>query len=55
VVNIIGTGINQPFDTTQSGTAEAAIMVVPEFPATPAALAAAMGIGIFLARRLRRI
>jgi hypothetical protein len=54
VVDVIGTGINQPYDTTRSGTAEAAIVVVPEFPVAPAILAAATGIGIFLARRLRR-
>lgn len=54
VVTIIGTGINPPFDTTQSGTVETAVMVVPEFPVAPAILAAATGLGIALARKLRR-
>lgn len=54
VVTIIGTGIDPPFDTTRSGTADAAIVVVPEFPVVPAILAAATGLGIFLARKLRR-
>jgi hypothetical protein len=35
VVTIIGTGINPPFDTTQSGTAERAIMVGQETPVAP--------------------
>lgn len=35
VVTIIGTGINPPFDTTQSGTAETAIMVGQESPVAP--------------------
>jgi hypothetical protein len=54
VVTVIGTGINPPFDTTRSGTAQAAVMVVPEFPVAPVILAAATGLGIVLARRLRR-
>lgn len=54
VVTIIGTGLNPPFDTTRSGTAETAVMVVPEFPVAPAILAAATGLGIILARKLRR-
>jgi hypothetical protein len=54
LVDVIGTGISQPFDTTRSGTAEAAVMVVPEFPVAPVILAVATGIGIFLARKLRR-
>jgi predicted secreted protein with PEFG-CTERM motif len=54
VVTVIGTGINPPFDTTRSGTAETAIMVVPEFPIASVILAAAIGLGIVLARKLRR-
>jgi hypothetical protein len=37
VVTIIGTGIDPPFDTTQSGTAETAIMVGQQLPAATAA------------------
>jgi hypothetical protein len=32
MVNVIGTGISQPYDTTNSGTASAMIAVTPEFP-----------------------
>jgi hypothetical protein len=35
VVTIIGTGIDPPFDTTQSGTAQTAIMVGQESPVAP--------------------
>jgi len=31
-INIIGTGITQPYDTANSGTASAMIAVTPEFP-----------------------
>jgi hypothetical protein len=51
-VTILGTGINPPFDTAQSGTAEAAITVVPEFPVVPAVLAGATGLLLGL-RRLK--
>ena len=50
VTTIIGTGLEPPFDTTRSGTAESAIMVVPEFPIAPVMLAAATGFGIALFR-----
>lgn len=50
VTTIIGTGLEPPFDTTRSGTAESAIMVVPEFPIAPVILAAATGLGIALSR-----
>jgi hypothetical protein len=55
VATIIGTGLEPPFDTTRSGTAESAIMVVPEFPIAPVILAAATGLGIALFRmRMKR-
>lgn len=55
IATIIGTGLEPPFDTTRSGTAESAIMVVPEFPIAPVILAAATGLGIALARmRMKR-
>jgi hypothetical protein len=41
VVTIIGTGIDPPFDTTQSGTAQAAITVGQQVPAGADAAAAA--------------
>lgn len=47
---ILGTGLEPPFDTTRSGTAESAIVVVPEFPIAPVILAAATGLGIALSR-----
>lgn|SRR5574341_1816224 len=31
-INVIGTGLSQPYDTTNSGTASAMIAVTPEFP-----------------------
>lgn len=49
-VTILGLGINQPFDTTRSGTAETAIVVVPEFPIAPFVLAAATGLAIVSVR-----
>ncbi len=49
-VRIIGLGLDPPFDTTRSGTAETAIVVVPEFPVAPIILAAATGFAIFSAR-----
>jgi len=42
-VTIIGLGLEPPYDTTRSGTAETAIVVVPEFPVAPFILAAAIG------------
>jgi hypothetical protein len=55
VTMILGTGLEPPFDTTRSGTAESAIMVVPEFPIAPVILAAATGLGIALFRmRMKR-
>ncbi len=50
VTTILGTGLEPPFDTTRSGTAGSAIMVVPEFPIAPVILAAATGLGIALSR-----
>lgn len=50
MIEIIGTGINPPFDTTRSGTVEAAVMVVPEFPIVPAVMAAATGLAVLAAR-----
>ncbi len=50
VTTVLGTGLEPPFDTTRSGTAESAIVVVPEFPIAPVVLAAATGLGIALSR-----
>ena len=49
-VRIIGLGLDPPFDTTRSGTAETAIVVVPEFPVAPLILAAATGFALVSAR-----
>jgi hypothetical protein len=55
VVTVIGTGINPPFDTSRSGTVEASVVVVPEFPIAPIVLAAATGLAVIGARlRARR-
>lgn len=50
MIEVLGTGIDPPFDKTRSGTVEAAVMVVPEFPVVPAVLAAATGLAIVSAR-----
>jgi hypothetical protein len=50
-INVLGTGISQPYDTTNSGTASATITVVPEFPlGIMAVMAAVVGIGIVATR-----
>ncbi|MGI0016049.1 MAG: hypothetical protein ACREBU_21725 [Nitrososphaera sp.] len=49
-VTILGLGIDPPFDTTRSGTAQTAIVVVPEFPVAPIILAAATGFALVSAR-----
>ncbi len=49
-VTIIGLGLNPPFDTTRSGTAQTAIVVVPEFPVAPVILAAATGLALVSVR-----
>ncbi len=49
-VTILGLGIDPPFDTTRSGTAQTAIVVVPEFPVAPFILAAATGLAIVSVR-----
>jgi hypothetical protein len=49
-ITVIGLGINKPFDTSKSGTAQTAIMVVPEFPFALAAMAGGVAIVIILAR-----
>ena len=55
VVTILGTGLDPPFDTTRSGTAQMPITVVPEFQlVTPAVLAAATAIDIAVARIRRK-
>lgn len=55
VVTILGTGLDPPFDTTRSGTAQMPITVVPEFQlVAPAVLAAATAIGIAIARIRRK-
>jgi len=50
-INVIGTGLSQPYDTTNSGTVSAVIAVVPEFPlGVMAIMAAVVGIGIAATR-----
>jgi hypothetical protein len=49
-IKVLGLGLNQPFDTSRSGTAEAAIMVVPEFPFALAALASGVTILAIVSR-----
>jgi hypothetical protein len=49
-VTIHGLGISQPFDTTRSGTAQTALVVVPEFPIAPLILAVATGLALVSAR-----
>ena len=49
-VTILGLGINPPFDTTRSGTAQTAVVVVPEFPVAPFILAAATGLALVSVR-----
>lgn len=49
-VTIHGLGIDPPFDTTRSGTAQTAIVVVPEFPVAPVILAAATGLALVSVR-----
>jgi hypothetical protein len=49
-ITVIGLGINQPFDTTRSGTAQTAIVVVPEFPFALIAMAAGIAIVIIVVR-----
>lgn len=49
-VTILGLGIDPPFDTTRSGAAKTAIVVVPEFPVAPFILAAATGLALVSVR-----
>ena len=50
-VNVEGTGLSQPYDTAQSGTASVMIAVTPEFPLGVMAITAALvGIGVAAAR-----
>ena len=49
-ITVIGLGINQPFDTSRSGTAQTAIVVVPEFPSALIAMAAGIAIAIIVIR-----
>ena len=53
-VTIIGLGLDPPFDTTRSGTAETALVVVPEFPVAPIILAAATGFALLCTSRYLR-
>ncbi len=46
-INVEGTGISQPYDTTNSGTASAMIAVTPEFPLGVMLITAAL-VGISL-------
>jgi hypothetical protein len=41
-INVIGTGLSQPYDMTNSGTASAMIAVTPEFPLGVMLVAAAL-------------
>lgn len=50
-VDVEGTGIERPFDTTYSGTASLTITIVPEFPA---AIVAIMGATIAMAIAVSR-
>jgi len=50
-INVIGTGLSQPYDTANSGTVSAVIAVVPEFPlSVMAIMAAVVGIGVVVTR-----
>jgi hypothetical protein len=50
-VNVIGTGLSEPYDTTNSGTASAMIAVTPEFPLGVMLITAALvGTSIVFAR-----
>ncbi len=49
-VRITGLGLNPPFDTTRSGTAQTGIVVVPEFPIAPVILAAGTGMALVYVR-----
>ncbi len=50
-VQILGTGINQPFDTRYSGNANASVSVVPEFPVgILATLASVAGLAVAMSR-----
>jgi len=50
-INIVGTGITQPYDTANSGTASAMIAVTPEFPLGVMLITAALvSISIVFAR-----
>lgn len=50
-IQVIGTGINQPFDTKYSGNANVSISVVPEFPiGIPATLAGVASLAIAMSR-----
>jgi hypothetical protein len=41
-VEVLGTGIDRPFDTSHSGTASSTVSVVPEFPLSVMAIMAAV-------------
>ena len=49
-IRVIGLGLNQPYDTSRSGTAQASITVVPEFPFSLVALTAGVAIVVIMAR-----
>jgi len=50
-IQVIGTGINQPFDTKYSGNANASVSVVPEFPVgILATLAGVAGLAVAMSR-----
>jgi plastocyanin len=51
MVDVEGTGINQPYDTTHSGMASSMVAVTPEFPlGIMAAMAAVVGIAVAVSR-----
>jgi hypothetical protein len=50
-INVVGTGLSQPYDTANSGTVSAVIAVVPEFPLSVIAIMATLlGIGVAVTR-----
>jgi hypothetical protein len=50
-VNVLGTGLSKPYDTANSGTVSASVVVTPEFPlSVTIVMAALVSIGIASAR-----
>ncbi len=50
-IDVIGTGLSQPYDTANSGTVSATVVVTPEFPSgLMVVMAALVGIGVVATR-----